>query len=171
VPPTVVRSHLSWVVVKHVNRDRSRAAARWRRVHRDQVRRWPARRGCGSVAEAVRQGVVADGVFGLQWPTALMYGQRPWADVIAAATCGSISFLLYRVSRHAHSKFGDLFKATFDQYQATIDLSQITHLVADEAGDSALPSRPFRERNAAIYRFLRRQRVRRPSESRNRRVW
>jgi hypothetical protein len=28
LPPTVVRSHLFWVVVKHVNRDRNRAAAR-----------------------------------------------------------------------------------------------------------------------------------------------
>jgi hypothetical protein len=110
------------------------------------------------------------GIVDLIWPTVLMYGQRPWMDMIAAVTCALTSRAIYMASLYTHSKFGSLFKATFDQYQTKIDLTGVVDFVATAAGNPALLNSSFLERNRAAYRFLRWQRVRRPWETKNRRV-
>jgi hypothetical protein len=104
------------------------------------------------------------------WPNALMYREHYLKDLFAAAACATASYGIYSISLHAHSKFGDMFKATFDQYRSKVDLDDIVVFVGDTSGDPSLPHRSLLERNRAAYRFLQWQRVRRPGESKNRRV-
>ncbi|MBV8526084.1 MAG: hypothetical protein JOY71_28905 [Acetobacteraceae bacterium] len=106
------------------------------------------------------------------WPNALMYHEYegPGFNLLAAVLCLIAGYSLYSISLYAHSTFGELFKAVFDQNHSKIDLAEIVEFVAETAGDPSLENKTFLEKNWAAYRFLRWHRVKRPSDRWPRRV-
>jgi hypothetical protein len=62
--------------------------------------------------------------------------------------------LLYRVSIYLHAQFGETFKSVFDDYQKTIDVSEIIQVVSELSNDFSLISLNRKEQLKVAWRYL-----------------
>ena len=68
-----------------------------------------------------------------------------------------LSYLFYRVSLFSLQQFGDLFMSSFDKYRNSIDFKEIEDMISSHDN---IKEKSLVERNMAIWRFLKWQRLR-----------
>jgi len=83
------------------------------------------------------------------------------------AACFVGGFLIYRLSLSAHAQFGELFKSLFDQYRTKLVFDDVLAEIGMIVGDPYLHSRPKRDQNWIVWRYLRWHRVRDEAEAKN----
>jgi hypothetical protein len=89
-----------------------------------------------------------------------------WSAVVAF-TLLLAGFVLYRLSLLAHSQFGVLFKAIFDQYRHLCDFSDIVREVDEVIADPHKGFMNFKEKNLKVWRYLRWNLFRPPGADKN----
>jgi len=102
-------------------------------------------------------------------PDLLLYLPGYKQDLVLSVGCCLIVAVLYRLSLPAHAQFGELFKSFFDQCRSKLQFDDIADLVREEYDPEAVVTSPrqSRERNIAVWRFLKWHQVRRPGQSKN----
>ncbi len=107
-------------------------------------------------------GVEAAGVLDVRlWPDSLL------ASLLLAAAALLLARAIYLVSLHEHAKFGETFKAVFDQYHEKLAIDPALTIVAERTGDRGVQRLPTIARNRQAWRYLRWHRYRPPGASRN----
>jgi hypothetical protein len=91
----------------------------------------------------------------------------PWESLLLAAGCGVAAWVIYRLSLFAHSQFGELFKALFDQHHEKLVIDDVVKIIGNLVGDKDAAPPPKREQYAMVARYLRYHRIRPPGEPRN----
>jgi hypothetical protein len=82
---------------------------------------------------------------------------------LLAAIFSVLAFGVYRVSIRLHAQFGELFKAVFDVYGPTLNLSGLMKDVSGKMGQGAYAADlSFKERAVIVQRYLQHNRVRCP---------
>ena len=102
-------------------------------------------------------------------PDLLLYLPGYKQDLVLSVGCFLIAAALYRLSLPVHAQFGELFKSFFDQWRGKLQFEDIADLVREEYNPEAVAVSPrkARERNIAVWRFLKWHMLRRPGQSEN----
>jgi hypothetical protein len=102
-------------------------------------------------------------------PDLILYLPGYKQDLVLSVGCCLVAAALYRLSLPVHAQFGELFKSFFDQFRNKLQFDDIADLVREEYNPEAvtLSPRKSRERNIAVWRFLKWHRVKRPGQSEN----
>jgi hypothetical protein len=92
-----------------------------------------------------------------------------WHWPASAVAFVVLARLFYTLALPRYAQYGDLFEAVFDQYRKKLEFAD---LLADlDAETAAMPRmRTERERNRAVWRFLRWHRYRMPTETENSKI-
>jgi hypothetical protein len=80
------------------------------------------------------------------------------------------AYLLYKISLRAHSQYGHLFKAMFDNFYSKFDLKPIRDVIAEATGEKAFRNLEGTEAYKAVWRYLSWHKVRLPADAHNRNI-
>jgi hypothetical protein len=93
----------------------------------------------------------------LHWLSAvtLPHVPAPRTLCLMAVACLVAGFAIYRLSLPAHAQFGELFKSIFDQYRSKLSFDDLLDDIASVMGGATLSTKPRRDKNRIIWRYLR----------------
>lgn len=90
----------------------------------------------------------------------LMYIQNPEHLIIVSTLCFSFGFIVYRLSLPAHRRFGEAFKAVFDQYRDKLLLQELSDQIDRLESNPEDGLHDLKTKGKKVWRYLRWHRIR-----------